>query len=162
MELSSYQRLALQHALHVIACDGEIHPSEVDELRRLAEDTPYFDEIDSDAELAGALAELRSRGVDAITAGLDRLSNEDLTPRQRLKMLEILLRVVHADDNVEPAECAYLQQAQGALRVTTEEIAKHYPAHFSLFMPGAAQSFRSGPGFKLPDSIPESFTLGTD
>ncbi|MGH7472183.1 MAG: TerB family tellurite resistance protein [Longimicrobiales bacterium] len=156
MELKTYQRLALQHALHAIACDGKIHAREVEELRRLTTNTPYFDELDAEAELTSALDVLAKHGVVAITEALGRLATEDLTPRQRVKMLEVLLHVVDADDAAEPAECAYLQQTQAALGVSVEEVAKHFPSHFSLFMPGSTQSFRAGPGFTLPDMLPDA------
>jgi hypothetical protein len=128
----------------------------VDELRRLTGTTPYFDELDVPVELAGALETLRHRGVAAITSALEHLRTEELSERQRFKLLEVLLHVVHADEAVDEAECAYLQQTQGALGLAAQDVARHFPTRFALFMPASAHSFRTAQGYKIPDTLPDS------
>jgi uncharacterized tellurite resistance protein B-like protein len=155
MNLIEYQRLVLVNALNVIACDGDIDDREVEELRRMTTATPYFDELNVEEELAAALRALSEGGPGAIDRALEDLCSAEMTDRQRLKLLEVLLRVIHADDVVREAECAYLQRAREALEVPIEVLARHFPTRFALFMPGAGSGFQAGRPFAFPDNLPD-------
>lgn len=155
MELQQYQRLLLQQALHVMACDGHVDAREIDEFRRLTGTTPYFDELDVEQEVTEALQTLEERGPAAVEDSLEQLRSEDLSDRQRLRLLEILLHVVHADDSIEAEECEYLQRTRDALGIPIADVAAHFPTRFSVFVPGAGDSFVAGTPFRLPDVLPD-------
>lgn len=154
MELQQYQGLLLEQALHAMACDGHIDAREVDEFRRLTTTTPYFDELNVEHALRGALRRLQDGGTRAVDQALDGLRDVDLSERQRFRLLEVLLYMVHADGSVEAAECEYLQRTRDALGISVDAVARHFPTRFSLFMPGAGGSFQAGDSFRLPDSLP--------
>jgi uncharacterized tellurite resistance protein B-like protein len=156
MDIEDFQRTLLVHALHVIACDGEIDSREVEEIRRLTATTPHFSEIDTEQELTVALKHLRENGAVVIDEALTRLSSAVVTHRQSLKLLEVLLQVVHADDLVHEAERAYLQRTREALGLDVGEVAEQFTQYFSIFVRGSGSNFQEEKCFQLPASLPDA------
>jgi uncharacterized tellurite resistance protein B-like protein len=156
MDLIEFQRMSLVHTLHVVACDGDFDPREVDEIRRMTTATPYFSELDPERELAEALEALRTGGAALIDRTLGDLSARAVPQKQMLKLLEVLLHAVHADDLVHESERLYLQRVREALRISVAEVAAHFPNRFALFVPGAGSSFQGPPDFQMPVSLPDA------
>jgi uncharacterized tellurite resistance protein B-like protein len=155
MELQQYQRLLLQQALHVMACDGHVDAREIDQFRRLTGTTHYFDELDVEQDVTETIQILEDRGPAAVDDALEQLRSADLSERQRFRLLEILLDVVHADDSIEAEECHYLQRTRDVLGIPIADVAAHFPTRFSAFVPGAGDSFVAGTRFRLPDVLPD-------
>jgi uncharacterized tellurite resistance protein B-like protein len=156
MEAHEYQRMVLVHALHIMACDGGIDDREVNEIRRMITDTPYFDELTMEEELGPALERLKAGGAEAIDEGFEELGRLGLPDRQRMRLLDVLLHVVHADETVNEAECTYLQRTQAALGLTVDDVAHQFPNNFSLFVPGAGRGFSVRPQFEIPIEFPDA------
>ena len=122
----------------------------------MATATPYFDELDVEQELAAALKHLSEHGRGGIEKALEDLTGAAISERQRLRLLDVLLHVVHADETVEEAERAYLQSAREALGIAVEELAQHFPARFAIFVPGSGAKFQMAAVFKLPETLPDT------
>ena len=45
-----------------MACDGEIHEMEMEELRAIAAETPYFTDLDIETELQQSAKDLEEKG----------------------------------------------------------------------------------------------------
>lgn len=161
MDPTEYQRLVLTHAVHAIACDGEIHPQEVDEIRRMVRETPYFDVLDAEREVAAALEGLRE-GSRTVERQLAVLAEQGLSEPQRIRLLEVLLHAVHADGAVSSPEKAYLQRVRSALGIGTGELVRHFPTRLTLLSPTPGASFEEVVEFTLPDTIPDTTSFFVD
>ena len=139
MNHTDYQRLLLTHAVHAMACDGDIHAEEVAAIQRLVRSTPYFEDIDTAAETEGAVATLRSEGSGAIHSAVAALSDADLTAVQQKRLLEVVLSIIQADHVVEDTERAYVGSVRDALGLTTTDLVTNFPTSLSLLMSSSGE-----------------------
>ena len=151
-----YQRVVLTHAVHAIACDGEIDPREISEIRRLVTQTPYFDALDAEVEITTVLNELRNEGSRAVERHLRQLGESTFSERHRMRLLEVLLHVVHADGVISEPERIYLQRVRAALDVTMSELVVHFPTRLALLAPPSSITYDTVTEFTLPDSMPDT------
>ena len=156
MDTDTYQRLLLKHALHTMACDGEVHPEEIAQVRRLIADTPYFVDIDAAAEAEAVLSQLREGGMAEVDQAVGILDGADLDSSQRLRFMEVLLSVMDADDVVTGLEQHYLRRVRSALGVQTHDLVTHFPTRLSWLMGSPAGSFShedNGPDVAVPTGL---------
>jgi uncharacterized tellurite resistance protein B-like protein len=156
MDVIAFQRRLLVHALHVIACDGDVDPMEIKELRSLTSSSPHFSELEVERELAESLEALRAGGPAAIESALQELGRETVPRRMALRLLDVLLQVIHADGRVHDSERQYLQRAREALGIPLGEIAMEFPERFAMFVPGSGGAFQAAGAFHLPEALPDA------
>ena len=66
MDNIEFKRLLFKVAFCSMACDGHVDDREVNEMRAMDRNTPYFDAIDLSNELSELVEELHSKGVKLI------------------------------------------------------------------------------------------------
>ena len=130
-----YQRLLFDTAMLVMACDDEIHDDEIEEIKRAFQQSVMFRDLEFHAELDRVLAELNGNTRKTIDEYFDALVSADLDPVQRLKVLEIVLRIMYADDRVDENETRFLQLLKTKLDVGDEIFYKRF---------GEVESLRNG------------------
>lgn len=116
-----------------MACDGELHADEVDEIRRMVNTLPHFAGTDPDREIP-PIVEMLSSGADTYEAIFDDLLHAPLKQHQRFQALEALLNVVGADGKLQPAEVTFVRRAKAALGVDDSEFIMRFPRHVSIAM----------------------------
>ena len=97
MEHSDFQKLLFRSAVCVMACDGEIHEDEKKEIDKIVNTTHYFKYMDCSSEFQHIIAEIEERGKGVIRSYFDQIRESDFTPVQELLLLEILMRIINAD-----------------------------------------------------------------
>lgn len=110
MKQRDFKELLLRASFCVMASDGEVAASEVQELQKMIEFSPYFDGLEHERLLKKAQQELEAQGGDYLKQFLSDLAKESLSETQEFLMLEALLRMIMADDKVEEGEVQFLQQ----------------------------------------------------
>lgn len=81
-----------------MACDGHIDKQEVEEIKKMNKNTTYFGDIDLSEELDILLRNLAKHGKKVVN---------DLF--QELLLLEVALRIIHADEKNDENEIKFLK-----------------------------------------------------
>ena len=114
---SEYRHLLFRTAVLVMACDGEIHADEIQELLIAHQRTNYFSGIDFDVELSRLRDQMETDKQAVIRNYFEVLSEHELDPVQQLQLLELALRIVYADQRVHENEKRFCQMIQRVLRI---------------------------------------------
>ena len=112
----AFRQLMFHTGILVMACDGEVHPHEIDALRLAHKQTNYFGGIDFEVELARFVSEVENDTRGAIQGYFEALREAELDPVQQLQLVELTLRIVYADQCVHENEKRFCQML---LRILT-------------------------------------------
>ncbi len=133
MESSDFKNLLFKSAVCVMACDGEIHEDEIKEIEMIARTTPYFKDMDCSAALTKLVDDIRINGKHVIKIYFAQIGDSEFTPVQELLILEVLMRIINADKNIDPNEVKFLQIVKSKLKVHDEIIIERFGTVDLLF-----------------------------
>lgn len=126
MESIDFKNILFKSAMCMMASDGEIHESECKEIKDLIEDTQYFTGIESEKVFADYIKDIQNRGRIVIDEFISTISESDINIVQKLLMLEVLLRIIHADNNIDKSEIAFLHNVRTKLKIHEELIKERF------------------------------------
>ena len=121
-----YHRFLFDTAMLVMACDGEIHDKEIAEMGLAFKHSVMFKGLDFDSELDRFLAKLNGDAGAAIREYFDKIGTLRLDPVQELQVLEIILRILYADDRADENEIRFLMLVKDGLGVVDEIFHKRF------------------------------------
>ena len=130
---NEYHHLLFRSAVLVMACDGEIHADELQELRLAHQKTSYFSGIDLDAEFARLRDQLDGGKREVIQKYFQALGEYEFDPVQRLQLLELVLRIIYADQRVHDNEKRFCQMILRVLRIPEPIMEKRFGSVPFLF-----------------------------
>jgi uncharacterized tellurite resistance protein B-like protein len=122
MKTQDFQNLLFKSAVTAIACDGNISESEISAIQIMATDEIYFLDYKIDEPLQSNIANIKTNGKNAINQYLNELASADLTERQELLLVEVILRMIEADNEVKENEIKFLQMVKAKLKVSEETL----------------------------------------
>jgi len=171
MNPKEYTYFLLKSAVCLMGCDGEIHPSEIDELKTIGKNSSYFDLINFEDELEILYREIAEEGKQYIYDYYRELEsiNIELSEENELILLEVLLKITYADEKVDDNELTFLGMIRPRLKVTDDKIMKQFGADQSgiLFIEKKEAEINSTPNILVdkPDisdiSLSESINIDT-
>lgn len=126
MNQIEYHRFLFGTAMLVMACDGDIHDDEISELRLAFKNSAMFNGLDFDVEFKRFLAELHEDTRKTIDDYFEELQSIGLDPAQKLQVLEIILRIMYADDRADKNEIRFLRLVKEKLGVMDEIFYKRF------------------------------------
>lgn len=126
MDQQPFQRILFHSAMCVMACDGEIHDSEITELEVIAKKPYYFSELEFNSELEKMLNDFVTNEKNVVLDYFNELEAEFFLPTQSLQILEIILRIIHADNRIDPNEIKFLKIVKSKLQVSNEIFLKRF------------------------------------
>jgi len=121
-----YQRILFHSAMLVMACDGDIHTNEINEMRLAFERTQFFTDIGFDEEMERLVIELHKDKAGMIGTYLEELGKLDVDPVQKLQILEIILRIIYADNRVHENEVKFFRLVKDKLMVPNEIVFRRF------------------------------------
>jgi len=121
-----FQKVLFRSAMCVMACDGEIHDSEIKEMEIIFQKTPYFDKLDYHEEMQQFVESFSNDKKKIVAEYFSKLSEIVLSPVQKLQILEIVMRIIHADNRIDPNEIKFLQIIKSKLAVHDEIFFKRF------------------------------------
>ena len=130
---NNFKQLLFKTAICCMACDGHIDPKEEEELKRMGENVTYFSDLDLSSELTLFLNDLLNRGKKVIDDYFHELKGTKLNTVQELLILEVALRIIHADEKIEENELKFLRLLRGQLKVYDEIIIDRFGRDNLLF-----------------------------
>lgn len=135
MKNKEFKKILFKGAFSVMACDGEVAETEVSEMKEMMSNAPYFDGLDHDAELKAAFEDIKVNGTKSIENFFQLLSSSQLSERQELQLVEVLIRMINADGKVEDSELHFMHKIRSNLtQLSDVNIIVHFPHHFDLLM----------------------------
>lgn len=134
MRKSEFQEFLLRSAVCVIACDGKIEESEIQEVRRMAENEIFFMGYDYEEPFGNLLKEINLNGTSFINAYLTELSKIELTENQELNLINVLIKAIESDEVVENNEIKFLQMVKSKLKISEETVISTFPAQINYLI----------------------------
>jgi len=133
LERPDFQRLLFRTAFCVMACNGELHQKEKDEIRGMSKSASYFKGINLSAELQELLNDFKERGTHIVEELFETLTKLDASIVQELLLLEVAFRVVAADNEEDEYERKFVRFLRSKLKVHDEVIRDRFGAVDYLF-----------------------------
>ncbi len=122
MEDKRFQQFLLETAICSMACDGDIDDREVAELQKLSKHTQYFKDINIAEHLKILLQEIQSESRAYLRRYFKYIETNSLSNIQELLVLEIILRIIYADERLDDNEIRFLKLVRSKLKVHDEII----------------------------------------
>lgn len=134
MKTEAFQNLLLKSAISVMACDGSIDESEITEIRNMANTEIYFMGFDIEEPFETSLSYIKQNGKKAINEYLNELSQLNLTEKQELVLIEVLIRTIESDNKIEDSEIKFLQLVKSKLNILEETIITQFPKQMNYLI----------------------------
>jgi len=126
MESIEFKKQLLRTAFGVMACDGQIHPSEIEELRQISLGTKYLEGVDIDSELNAITAEFNSKKRVFFRENFKNLTDAKLPEGEKLIVMDVVLRMISADNRVDENEAKFLRALKKRLELSDELIRQRF------------------------------------
>jgi len=147
MKSQDFQTFLFKSAVTVMACDGNISETEIAEIKNMVANEIYFMDYSYEEPLKNNLDSIKANGKNAINQYLIELGNANLNERQELLLIEVLIRMIEADTQIEENEIKFLQLVKAKLKVSEETLIVKFPNQIEYLLDannfGASTSFDS-------------------
>ena len=134
MKTDDFQEFLIKSAVTVMACDGDINTGEIQEIKNMANNEIYFMGYDIAQPLIESIEYIRANGTKAVNEYLTSITSAKLNPQQELLLIEVLIRTIEADKNIEDAEIKFLQMVKSKLTTTEETIITKFPKQINYLI----------------------------
>ena len=113
--------LLLRTAFACMSCDGDIAPEEVELIKQMAINNHLFGDIDIDKELDNLVGEINIKGKRFLKQYLISLSEQSMTKDEELKVADVAVQTIRADNKIEYSEIKFFKVLRTNLKVVTDE-----------------------------------------
>ena len=113
--------LLLRTAFACMSCDGDIASEEVDLIKQMSKERQLFGEIDIDKELDELVKEINLKGKGFLKQYLISLAEESLTEEQELKVADVAVQTIRADNRIEYSEIKFFKVLRSNLKIVSDE-----------------------------------------
>jgi uncharacterized tellurite resistance protein B-like protein len=110
-----------------MACDGDIDKREIKLIKRLQKERKTFGEIDINAELDTLLLAINKDGHQFLKGYFNELTATELTEANELKLIEVAIDTIKADEKVEYSEIKFFKVIRSKLKIDNEPILEKHP-----------------------------------
>jgi hypothetical protein len=130
---TKFKKILLKTAFCCMACDGHIDEQEIEEIKKMDKNTTYFGDVDLSEEIDLLLNNVVTQGKKIVNDLFQELRDTKLNPVQELLLLEVALRIIHADEKIDENEIKFLKLLRGRLEVFDEIIMDRFGKNSLLF-----------------------------
>jgi len=127
MENIGFNKLLLKTAFSCMACDGDIDKREVVLIKTIHQEKKIFGEIDINQELENLLLEINRDGHKFLKSYFNELTSTELSEQDELKLIEVAIDTINADDKVEYSEVKFFKVIRSKLKIDNEPILAKHP-----------------------------------
>lgn len=150
---TAFYRFLFRTAFCFMACDGQIHDREINEIKRLADTTTYFKGVKVEEELRLLVKSVKEEGRSIFKHYLDDIGKHEYDVVQELMLLEVALRVIYVDVRIDANEVKFVRLLRSKLQVPDEIILQRFGT-VDLLLGDKKVSKSSGTlGYKEDDHI---------
>ncbi len=143
-----YKELLLKTAICAIAADGKIDEREIKALDHIEKNSPYFSSVDLEDALKSSLVNCMNDIESFIKSTIESISKEELNVVQELTILEISLRIISADDDIDEKEKGFIKNLRTVLKVDDLMISERFGEinYLGISAPYKSHSFEDKTG----------------
>jgi hypothetical protein len=127
MKTINFDKLLLKTAFSCMACDGNIDKREIKLIKQLHKESNIFGEIDINSEMDILLLEINQDGHQFLKNYFNELTSSELTEGNELKLIEVAIGTIKADEQVEYSEIKFFKVIRSKLKITNEPILEKHP-----------------------------------
>lgn len=127
MEQIHFNKLLLKTAFSCMACDGDIDKREIVLIKKMHQKKKIFGEIEFDQELDILLLEINHDGHGFLRSYFNELKTSELSETNELKIIEVAIDTIKADDKVEYSEIKFFKVIRSNLKIKNESILRIHP-----------------------------------
>jgi hypothetical protein len=120
------KKMLFKVAFCALAADGKVDDREIKEMQVMDKNTSYFADIDLSEELNNLINGFEIKGKKIIEELFNELHNSELTTIQELLVLEIALRIISSDNEIDANEVKYIKLLRSKLKVHDEIIKERF------------------------------------
>lgn len=113
--------LLLRTAFACMSCDGDIASEEVELIKQMSKEKHLFGEIDIDKELDALVKEINLKGKGFLKQYLVSLAEESLDEEQELKVADVAVQTIRADEKIEYSEIKFFKVIRSNLKIVSDE-----------------------------------------
>ncbi len=117
MDKIKFKELLLNISICAIACDGDIDDREIEALKNIEKNTPYFVGVDLSKKLESSLKKCLSNLDEFQKDIFKKLESTKLNIVQELMILEISMRIISADQIELEIEKEYINNLRKYLQI---------------------------------------------
>ena len=118
MEAINYKNILLNTAVCAIACDGDVDAREIDALKNIEKNSPYFSSQDLSETLEKSLDKCSLDAIKFQKSIFSDIKKAKLNLVQELTLMEISLRIIAADKIEEDSEREFIINLRKCLTIS--------------------------------------------
>ena len=134
MKNQDFKDFLFKSAVMAMACDGDIAETEIEEIKAIVTNEIYFMGYDVEAPLQDNIDNIKANGKGAINQYLEEIGTSNLNEHQEILLIEVLLRIMEADNVVQPRELKFLQMAKSKLQVDEQTLIVKFPKQIDYLL----------------------------
>jgi len=115
------KELLLRTAFACMSCDGEIANEEVELIRKMSKERQLFGDVDIDKELDALVKEINLKGKGFLKQYIVSLAEESLDEEQELKVADVALQTIRADEKIEYSEIKFFKVIRSNLKIVSDK-----------------------------------------
>lgn len=127
MEQIVFNKLLLKTAFSCMACDGDIDKREIVLIKTMHQEDKIFGEIDINQELENLIIEINRDGHSFLKGYFNELTSNELSELDELKLIEVAINTINADNKVEYSEVKFFKVIRSKLKIENEPILAVHP-----------------------------------
>lgn len=127
METKNFDNLLLKAAFSCMACDGDIDERELELIKQLHNENKTFGDIDLNSELELLLTNINENGQEFLRGFFRELTNFDLSEENELKLIEVAISTIKADDEIKYSEIKFFKVIRSKLNIKNESVLVKHP-----------------------------------
>ena len=132
MKVNEFQKFLLKSAILMMACDNEIHNDEISELKSFTDNTAYFLDFEIEKTLDNLIKSISENISQNVNLYVESLNKIDLKEKQKNILLEILLKIIMADNIIDKNEINFFQQICNKLKLQKDDLLINFPDFISI------------------------------
>jgi len=121
------KELLLKTAFCCMACDGTIAPEEISLVKKMSSVNNSFHGLDVESLLNQYVADINKSGSEFLFQYLRELEGEHIGSTTALDIVDIALKTIEADRNIEYSEIRFFKHLRSKLDISDDEIIANYP-----------------------------------
>jgi uncharacterized tellurite resistance protein B-like protein len=117
-----------------MACDGDIADEEINEIKNIVANEIYFMGYDIEEPLKSNIENIKVNGKNAINQYLQEIVTNELHEHQEILLIEVILRMIHADNKIEDSELKFLHIVKSKLKIDEHTLIIKFPNEIDILI----------------------------
>lgn len=127
MKNQEFKKFLFKSAVMTMACDGNIAEEEISEIKNMVFNEIYFMGFDYEDLLKDGIEDIKVNGKVAINQYLQELNSIELNEHQEILLVEVILKIIEADNEIQTSEIKFLQLVKSKLKTEEQTLIIKFP-----------------------------------